>query len=251
MHRGAKTDSANAPAVGAGFRSGFRADLSHVDTWVFDLDNTLYPASSNLFAQIDARMTAYLSDLFDIGADEARRLQKDYYRDHGTTLNGLINVHGADPEPYLAYVHDIDLSVLPHDPDLEAGLSRLPGRKLIYTNGSTEHAARVLAHLNIARHFDDVFDIRASDFTPKPNDASYARLMARQGVVPSRAALFEDIVRNLAPARALGMTTVWVRNDSQWSKQGPSYPAHDLSVVDHVAEALSPFLLSLKTSLDV
>lgn len=229
----------------------FTPDFTYVDTWVFDLDNTLYPASSNLFAQIDARMTAYLSSMFGVSADEARKLQKDYYRDHGTTLNGLINVHGHDPEPYLAYVHDIDLSVLPHDPALDAGLSRLPGRKLIYTNGSTEHAARVLAHLGIDRHFDEVFDIRASGFTPKPNLASYERLMAQHGVVPGRAVLFEDIVRNLAPARALGMTTVWVRNDSQWSKQGPTYPAHDLSVVDHVADALSPFLLSLKTSLDV
>lgn len=226
-------------------------DFRHVDTWVFDLDNTLYPASSNLFAQIDARMTEYLSTLFGVGPDEARRLQKDYYRDHGTTLNGLINVHGHDPEPYLAFVHDIDLSVLPHDPHLDEGLSRLPGRKLIYTNGSTEHAARVLAHLGIQHHFDDVFDIRASDFTPKPNLASYERLMARHGVTPSRSALFEDIVRNLAPARALGMTTIWVRNDSAWSKQGPLYPPHDLSAVDHVADALSPFLHSLKTALDV
>ncbi len=233
-----------------GAKEGGRPDFAHVDVWIFDLDNTLYPASSDLFSQIDRRMTAFLAEKFGVGSDEARRIQKDYYRDHGTTLNGLINVHGDDPEPYLAFVHDIDLSVLPRDHALDAALARLPGRKLVHTNGSTEHAGRVMERLGIAHHFEDVFDIRASSFTPKPNPLSYDRLLARHGVLPARAALFEDIVRNLAPARALGMTTVWVRNDSPWSKQGPLFPAHDLSHVDHVAEDLSPFLASLKLATD-
>jgi putative hydrolase of the HAD superfamily len=221
-------------------------DFRHVDVWIFDLDNTLYPADCGLFAQIDRRMTEFVADSLGVSSQEARATQKTYYREHGTTLNGLMQRHGIDPESYLRQVHDIDLSPLVDDVHLDTALSRLKGRRFVFTNGCRNHAARVLERLNLARHFDDIWDIRTIDFRPKPDPFAYDAVLVRANIEPSRAAMFEDASRNLVPAHALGMTTVWLRNGSEWSKQGPSFPVATDAHIDHEIEDLAQFLHTIR-----
>jgi putative hydrolase of the HAD superfamily len=187
-------------------------DFRHVDVWVFDLDNTLYPPSCNLFAQIDVKMRTYIADLLNVAPDEAYRLQKQYYRDHGTTLAGLMALHGVQPQRFLDFVHNIDVSVVPPNPPLAAALEQLPGRKLVFTNGTVAHATRVLNRIGIHDHVEDIFDIVHADFVPKPKRETFERFVRNHAVAPARAAMFEDLDRNLAPAHALGMTTVLVRD---------------------------------------
>jgi putative hydrolase of the HAD superfamily len=214
--------------------------LSTVDTWVFDLDNTLYPASSSLFPQIDVRMRQFIAEALHLDLDAAFALQKRYYHLYGTTLRGLMLTHGIEPAEFLAFVHDIDCSVLPQAPLLDNALKRLPGRKLIFTNGSERHALNVLDHLGLTGYFEGIFDICAADYIPKPNAESYHRLIRRYDVVAEHAAMFEDIARNLAPAADAGMTTVWVREEghSHWSGGEPA----DLSHVHHVTSDLAGWL---------
>ena len=188
-----------------------RADLAHVEGWVFDLDNTLYASTTNLFHQIDVRMTAYIAKLLGLASEDAFTLQKKYYRTYGTSLRGLVLNHGIDPDAFIDYVHDIDHSVLDPDPELAAALAVLPGRKVIYTNGSEYHAAQVLARLGVAEHFAAIFDIRGGAYIPKPDPAPYAEMVKAMGIAPTRAAMFEDSFKNLKPAADLGMVTVWVR----------------------------------------
>lgn len=222
------------------------ADFRHVETWIFDLDNTLYPASSDLFAQIDARMTRFVQDLLDLSAEEARRVQKAYYRDHGTTLNGLMRLHGVAPDDFLAQVHDIDLGALMPDPDLRTAIARLPGRRFVFTNGCRDHAARVLARLDLQDLFDEVWDIRAVDYRPKPDPAGYRRMLDARAVTPRQAAMFEDAARNLVPAHELGLTTVWLRNGSVWSKQGPEHPVPEAHHIHYETEDLARFLHAIR-----
>ncbi|MEM7121148.1 MAG: pyrimidine 5'-nucleotidase [Pseudomonadota bacterium] len=218
--------------------------FGHVDTWVFDLDNTLYHARHGLFDQVDVRITNYVARLLEIPHDEARRLQKAYFQSHGTTLNGLVALHECDPEDYLAYVHDIDYTIIPEDPTLDAALDGLPGRKLIFTNGDVPHAERVTERLGIAHHFEGIFDIVASDYIPKPEHVVYESMVSRHAIAPRSAAMFEDIARNLAPAKALGMTTVWVRGESAWASDG-----HRDGHIDHITEDLTPWLVDLSAAL--
>jgi putative hydrolase of the HAD superfamily len=226
-----------------------RPDLEHVCEWVFDLDNTLYPPSCQLFTQMDARMRGFITGLLGVDADEAYRLQKQYFRDHGTTLSGLMALHNVPPKDFLDHVHDLDVTVIPEDPALAAALVRLPGRKLVFTNGTVAHAERVLARLGITHVFDDIFDIVHADYHPKPSAASFSRFIARHGVDPASAAMFEDLSRNLAPAHALGMTTVLVRPQDghgdpavrHWGEPGPE--------ADHVhyhTEDLAGFLSTIR-----
>lgn len=217
-------------------------DLSHVETWVFDLDNTLYPASSSLFPQIDVRMRRFIAERFHLGLDEAYALQKRYYREFGTTLRGLMLVHKIEPEAFLAFVHDIDCTVLAAAPRLDAVLSRLPGRRLIFTNGSERHAENVLARLGIARHFDGIFDIRAADFVPKPEIGSYRAMAERHGFDPRGALMVEDLHRNLKPAAQLGMTTLWVREDGHPDTEVLGGEGGDLSHVHHITADLAGWL---------
>lgn len=219
---------------------GASPDLDHVEVWIFDLDNTLYPAACNLFDQIDRRMGEFIGRLLTIDRAEARVIQKGYFRKHGTTLRGLMLEHGLDPAEFLDYVHDIDLSPVPPNPDLERALDRLDGRKLVFTNGSVPHAERVMARLGVAHHFEAVFDIVASDYVPKPDPAPYRMLIDRHRFDPRAAAMFEDIPRNLVPAAALGMTTVWVPGNPNWS--GPNDAGEH---VHHVAEDLAAWLGAL------
>lgn len=221
-------------------------DFRHVESWIFDLDNTLYPASSDLFAQIDAKMTIYVQGLTGLGRDDARTLQKAYYRDHGTTLNGLMHHHGVEPDAFLNVVHDIDVTVLAPDPELRAAITRLPGRRYVFTNGCCNYAARVLQQLELQGLFDDVWDIRTIDYRPKPDLRSYRRMLDDNAIVPARAAMFEDVPRNLVPAQELGMTTVWLKNGSVWSKQGPEHPKPESKHIHYETEDLARFLQDIR-----
>ncbi len=209
------------------------ADLAHIDTWIFDLDNTLYPSSSHLFDQVSQRIGDYIASAFDVDREEAHKLQKGYFRKYGTTLRGLMLKHGMEPAPFLDYVHDIDLTPIARSEILETALGRLPGRKLVFTNADAPYAKRVMARLGIGHHFSEIYDIEAADWVPKPYPEAYARLADVHDVEPTRAIFFEDILRNLAPAAALGMATVWVQNDSAWASSGaeqitPDYVTDDL-----------------------
>ncbi|MBV8977868.1 MAG: pyrimidine 5'-nucleotidase [Alphaproteobacteria bacterium] len=222
-----------------------RADFRHVEAWIFDLDNTLYRADSRIFEQIDARMAAYVARLLGVDADDARRVQKAYYRDHGTTLNGLMQRHGVDPEEFLAQVHDIDLAALAPSPALNRAIGALPGRRFVFTNGCRSHAARVLDRIGLTPHIDEIWDIRTTQFQPKPFPSAYDTVVAQAKLAPARAAMFDDLRPNLAPARALGMTTVWIDTGSVWATQGPqaeSGAAHS----DHVTRDLSEFLHAIR-----
>lgn len=217
-----------------------------VEYWIFDLDNTLYPASCRLFDQIDTRMTEYVAQFLDVERDEAFRLQKSYFRDYGTTMNGMMVNHQMDPEDYLHYVHDIDHSPVQPAPDLVQALSALKGRKLVFTNGSESHAQRVMARLGIEHLFDDIFDIKASNYIPKPKPETYATMIERTHVKPERAAMFEDIARNLLVPHELGMRTVLVRTDSDHADAcAIDLGNGDEPHVSHVTDDLAVFLKQL------
>jgi putative hydrolase of the HAD superfamily len=189
--------------------------LSSIDCWIFDLDNSLYPASANLFELIDVRMGEYTAQRLGCTMVEARVIQKGFFRDHGTTLAGLMKEHGVEPRDFLDYVHDIDMARLAADPRVVAALDRLPGRKFVFTNGDEAYARRVLDRLGLANAFDAVHDIHAMDYVPKPDPRAYAAMCERLDIVPGRALFAEDMARNLVPAKKLGMTTVWVDNGSE------------------------------------
>lgn len=189
--------------------------LAHIRTWIFDLDNTLYPADVNLFPQIDARMTAYVARTLDLDPVAARRLQKDYFYEHGTTLAGLMANHGVDPHDFLADVHDIEMEVLEENAPLAAAIATLPGRKLVFTNGDAPYAGRVLERLGLHESFEAIHDVHAMDLKPKPAASAYTGLCAAFGIDPATALFADDMARNLAPAKAIGMVTVWVDNGSE------------------------------------
>ncbi len=226
--------------------AGFGPDFRHIDAWIFDLDNTLYRADCNLFEQIDRRMTVYIAKHLSIDEVEARRIQKAYYRDHGTTLSGLIRVNGIDPESFLEFVHDIDLSQLHADDSLVRAIEKLPGRKFVFTNGCENHAARILDRVGLAHVMEDVWDIRTIGFTPKPDIAAYETVVNRSGIAPNASAMFEDVARNLVPAHSMGMTTIWLNNDSVWSKQGPEFPVVAGEHIHHEITDLPQFLHSIR-----
>ncbi|WP_116091088.1 pyrimidine 5'-nucleotidase [Sphingomonas crusticola] len=189
--------------------------LAHIDAWIFDLDNTLYPASSDLFGLIDKRMTAYVARLTGLPHDEAYQLQKSYFREHGTTLSGLMAEHGVDPHEFLGDVHAIEMDVLREDRRLVDAIARLPGRKLIFTNGDTPYAQRVLARVGLSQTFEAIHDIHAMAYQPKPDPRAYRSMVDAFGIDPARALFADDLARNLAPAKALGITTLWIDNGSE------------------------------------
>lgn len=214
---------------------------TEAEVWVFDLDNTLYPASCNLFAQVDRRIGLFISERFGLSGEEARTLQKRLFREHGTTLRGLMVEHDIDPVPFLDFVHAIDTAPVPPSPRLDRALAALPGRKIIYTNGSARHAANVTGRLGIGRHFEAVFDIVAAGYVPKPDPRPYRQLIDTYAIPPERTVMVEDIARNLVPARALGMTTVWVRSEADWARPDRG-GVGDGSHIDHVVDDLPAWL---------
>jgi putative hydrolase of the HAD superfamily len=215
------------------------ANLAHINTWVFDLDNTLYPATTHLFPQIDRRMKAFISDALKMSLADAFKLQKRYYWTYGTTLRGLMLNHNIEPDGFLDYVHDIDHSVVAADPRLDSVLARLPGRKFIYTNGSERHAVNVMDRLGVAKHFTGIFDIIASSYIPKPDPAAYVDFVERHAINPRQSIMFEDIHLNLKPAADLGMTTVWVKH-----AKNPPKPDEDLSHCSFITNDMIAWLES-------
>jgi putative hydrolase of the HAD superfamily len=221
--------------------------FSHIDTWVFDLDNTLYPHHVNLWQQVDARIGEYIGQFLNVDPVEARRIQKDYYKRFGTSMRGMMTEHGVSADDYLAYVHQIDHSPLDPNPAMGGAIERLPGRKLILTNGSTAHAGKVLERLGFGHHFEAVFDIIAAEMEPKPSPRTYHRFLERHRVDAAKSAMFEDLARNLVVPHELGMTTVLVVPDGtrevvreEWELEGRCAPH-----VHHVTDDLSGFLAGL------
>lgn len=220
-----------------------------VETWVFDLDNTLYPAQHDLWTQLDARMRDYVANFLGVTPEEAFVVQKDYYRRYGTSLRGLMIEHGLDPAPFLAHVHDLDLSGLAPSPRLAAALEQLPGVKLVYTNGSEQHALNVLARLGLDRHFTAIHDIVAAEFHPKPTEEAYLRFLRAHGVAPERAAMFEDLARNLEVPHRLGMATILVvpPDEAIDTRNSWEFEGREAAYVDHVTHDLAGFLEQLGT----
>lgn len=208
------------------------AALAHVRNWIFDLDNTLYPASADLFGLIDQRMTDFVADLLGLEWPEARRLQKDYFHQHGTTLSGLMADHGVDPHRFLDYVHDIEMDALEEDRRLVEAVARLPGRKLIFTNGDEAYARRVLAKLGLSESFEAIHDIHACAYQPKPQPDAYRSMAEAFGIAPEESLFVEDMARNLKPAKAIGMTTVWINNGSEQGREADDFAYVDFEVSD-------------------
>ena len=219
--------------------------FGHVDTWVFDLDNTLYPASCRLFDQMHVKMADYVMRRFGVDYPAAFQIQKSLYQKYGTTLRGLMVEHGEAPQDFLAHVHDIDYGTVPHSPGLAAALSALPGRKLVFTNGTTEHARRVMERLGVSTLFDGIYDIVDSDHIPKPAKEPYDKFLADFSVAARSTAFFEDIARNLEVPHALGMVTVLVTSEGEGDAKRltDELPgAH----VQHVTPDLTDFLTRIE-----
>lgn len=212
------------------------ARLAPIRNWIFDLDNTLYPAGVSLFPQIDQRITEYVANRLGMDRVAARALQKDYFLTHGTTLFGMMADHGVDPHEFLGYVHDVEMDVLTHDAPLVAAIARLPGRKLVFTNGDAPYAMKVLARLGLADAFEAIHDIHATRYVPKPAMDAYLGLIERHGLDPHESLFVEDMARNLKPAKALGMTTVWVDNGSEQSADD------DRSFIDFTTRDIAAWL---------
>lgn len=191
------------------------ARLAPIRNWIFDLDNTLYPAGINLFSQVDLRITRYVADRFGLDPVAARALQKEYFHSRGTTLTGLMQDHGTDPHDYLAFVHDVEMDMLEHNAPLVAAIARLPGRKLVFTNGDAPYARKVLGRLGLSESFEAIHDIHATNYVPKPDPQVYRGLCDAYDLDPAESLFVEDMARNLAPAKAIGMTTVWIDNGSE------------------------------------
>ncbi|MBM07968.1 MAG: pyrimidine 5'-nucleotidase [Magnetovibrio sp.] len=220
--------------------NSLRRKFESKETWLFDLDNTLYPASCRLFDQIDRNITTYISEYLALEWEPAYNLQKSFFKKHGTTLRGLMIEHGIDPHHYLEYVHDIDLSPISPNLAFNKALTVLPGRKIIFTNGSVKHAKNVLSKLGILDHFETMFDIVASDFLPKPEPVIYDKLVKKYAIYAPTSVMIEDIAWNLKPAHQLGMTCVWIRSNNYLGSK-PDYENH----IDYIIDDLTTWLCSL------
>jgi len=198
--------------------SGLRA--AGVSDWVFDLDNTIYPARSSLFPRVAERMTAFIMAHFDLAEADAAEMKTRLFRTYGTTMRGLMVEHEMEPDEFLHYVHEIDLSDVSVDAELDGLLGRLAGRKHIYTNGTVRHATRILEAFGIRHHFDFIFDIVASNHIPKPDPQPYDLFVNQSGIVPETSVMIEDMARNLEPAASLGMQTIWLVSDHDWAANG-------------------------------
>ena len=194
-------------------------ELTKIKYWLFDLDNTLYSGDTKVFDQVDKKMSAFISEKLKISIEEAKKIQKNYFHEYNTTLNGMIKNHKIDANEFLEFVHDVDLSFLKPDKPLENEISKLTGKKIIFTNGSRAHAKNVTKRIGIDKLFDGVFDIVESDFIPKPSIEPYKKIIENYKIEPQYCIFFEDIARNLKPAHELGMKTVWIKNDEPWAAE--------------------------------
>ena len=211
--------------------------LESIKYWIFDLDNTLYSGDTKVFDQVDKKMSKYISNKLNVSIDEAKKIQKNYFHEYNTTLNGMIKNHKIDSNEFLEFVHDIDIDFLQKDRELAEEIGKLHGKKIIFTNGSRKHAINVTRRLGIDQHFDDIFDIVDSDFIPKPSMTPYKKLVEKHKIDPKLSVLVEDIARNLKPAYEMGMKTVWIENDEPWAKK-----FSDSNFVNYKTNNLSEFL---------
>jgi putative hydrolase of the HAD superfamily len=207
--------------------------MKHINTWIFDLDNTLYPASCKLFDQMHVKMGEFIMREFNVSKTEANRLRRHYYLTYGTSLRGLMVEHGMEPTRFLDHVHDIDYSAVKSNTLLNDALTKLDGRKLVFTNGTTKHARRVLENLGVTSHFEAIYDIVDSDYIPKPDRTPYEKFNRLHAITPETSAFFEDIPQNLSVPREMGMTTVLI------SEGGDAMTA---AHIDHVTNDIADFL---------
>ena len=215
-------------------------NLTKIKFWLFDLDNTLYDGATKVFDQVDKRMSEFISTKLNISKEEAKKIQKNYFIEYNTTLNGMIKNHKIDANEFLEFVHDIDLSFLKKDKQLDEEIEKIKGKKIIFTNGSRAHAQNVTKRLGIERHFDDIFDIVSADFIPKPSLKTYQKLIEKYKIEPQYSIFIEDIARNLKPAYELGMKTVWIENNEPWAAE-----FSDSDFIDYKTNKLSKFLKEL------
>jgi putative hydrolase of the HAD superfamily len=212
-------------------------ELKKIKYWLFDLDNTLYSGDTKVFDQVDKKMSFFISKKLNVNLEEAKKIQKNYFQEYHTTLNGMIKNHNINAEEFLQYVHDVDLNFLKKDLNLQNELTKLMGKKYIFTNGSKAHASNVTKRIGIENLFDGVFDIIDSDFIPKPSIEPYKKIIQKYGIEPDYCIFIEDIARNLKPAHELGMKTVWIKNDEPWAAE---FSNEDF--IDYKTDNLSDFL---------
>ena len=212
-------------------------ELKKIKFWLFDLDNTLYSGATKVFDQVDKRMSEFISSKLDVSKEEAKKIQKNYFVEYNTTLNGMIKNHKINANEFLEYVHDINLDFLKKDEELDEQISKIKGKKIIFTNGSRAHANNVTKKLGIERHFDDIFDIVSADFIPKPSLTTYKKIIEKYKIEPQYSIFIEDIARNLKPAFELGMKTVWIKNDEPWAAE-----FSDSDFINYKIDKLTNFL---------
>ena len=212
-------------------------ELTKIKYWLFDLDNTLYSGQTKVFDQVDKKMSSYISKKLNIPVEEAKKIQKEYFHKYSTTLSGMMKHHNIDANEFLEFVHDVNLDFLKQDKELEIEISRIKGKKIIFTNGSKAHAKNVTKKIGIDKLFDGVFDIVESNFIPKPSLEAYKMLIQKYKIEPQYCILVEDIARNLKPAYELGMKTVWIKNDEPWAAEFSNE-----SFVNYRTEDLTNFL---------
>ena len=205
--------------------------------WIFDLDNTLYSGDTKVFDQVDKKMSKYISGKLNVSIEEAKKIQKNYFYEYNTTLNGMIKNHKIDPEEFLEFVHDIDIDFLQKDPNLAKEIEKLEGKKIIFTNGSRKHAINITKRIGIDQYFDDIFDIVNANFIPKPAIEPYKKLVEKHKIDPKLCVLVEDIARNLKPAYEMGMKTIWIENNEPWAKK-----FSDGDFINYKTNNLSEFL---------
>ena len=220
-------------------------ELKNIRHWVFDLDNTLYPNTTNLFSKIDVLMCKFIEDNLKVSSEEALAIKDTYFHEHGTTLNGLMKNHKIDAEEFLEFVHDIDYSLLQKDLDLANEIKKLPGEKIIFTNGTKKHAQKVMEQLGIENNFKKIFDIVDANFIPKPEIEPYKKMISIFGINTKNSMFIEDIAKNLLPAHELGMNTAWVENDDLYCKAG-----FDGKHVHYKVKKLSDFLKKINESIN-
>ncbi len=212
-------------------------ELINIKYWIFDLDNTLYSGDTKVFDQVDKKMSKFISDKLGVSIEEAKKIQKNYFYEYNTTLNGMIKNHKIDADEFLEFVHDVNLDFLKADKPLEKEISNLNGKKFIFTNGSRAHAANVTKRIGIEKLFDGVFDIVESEFIPKPSVEPYKKIIEKYKIDPQCSIFIEDIARNLKPAYDLGMKTVWIKNDEPWAAK-----FSDSDFINYKTDNLANFL---------
>jgi len=212
-------------------------DLQSIKYWIFDLDNTLYSGNTRVFEQVDKKMTEYISKKLKVDKEGAKKIQKNYFHEYNTTLNGMIKNHKINAHEFLEFVHDINIDFLQKDPELAKEIEKLDGIKIIFTNGSRKHALNVTKRLGVDQLFDDIFDIVDCNFIPKPLMEPYKKLVEKHKIDPKLCVLVEDIARNLKPAYEMGMKTVWIENNEPWASK-----FSDSNFVNYKTNNLSEFL---------